>query len=224
MRVLVVEDEPKLAKILRRGLERKGYAVDTALDGQDGLHLGTENDYDAIVLDLMIPVIDGFEVCRQLRERERWAPVLMLTARDGISDRVTGLDAGADDYLVKPFSFEELLARLRSLTRRGIRERPTVLRVGSLELDPATHRVSRAGVPIELRPKEYSLLEFFMRHSGEVLSRTNVIDHVWNYDYDGISNVVDVYVKNVRKKIDTPPGPSMLRTVRGAGYILEAKR
>jgi two-component system OmpR family response regulator len=192
-----------------------------SLDGVDGLHLATENDYDAVVLDVMLPSLDGVEVCRQMRERGRWAPVLMLTAREGIADRVTGLDAGADDYLTKPFSFEELIARLRALLRRGARERPSILTVGPIEMNPATRRVERSGAPIVLSPKEYSLLEYFMRHSDEVLSRTRILEHVWDYNYDGGSNVVDVYVGYLRKKIDSPFRSKLFRTVRGAGYLLD---
>jgi two-component system OmpR family response regulator len=222
MRVLVVEDEPKMARILRRGLEEEGYAVDVSLDGVDGLHMASENEYDAVVLDMMLPELDGLEVCRQMRERGRWAPVLMVTARDAVTDRVHGLDAGADDYLVKPFSFEELLARLRALLRRGARERPAVVRVGRLALDPAARRVELSGEPLSLSPKEYSLLRYFMAHPGEVLSRTQILEHVWDYNYEGGSNVIDVYVRYLRKKVDGPDGPSLLRTVRGAGYVLDA--
>jgi two-component system OmpR family response regulator len=179
--------------------------------------MATENDYDGVVLDVMLPALDGIEVCRQMRERGRWAPVLMLTARDGVSDRVRGLDVGADDYLVKPFSFDELVARLRALLRRGARERPAVLAVGPLKLDPASRRVEREGKLIELSPKEHSLLEYFMRHKGEVLSRTLILEHVWDYNYDGGSNVVDVYVRYLRRKI----GSELIRTIRGAGYVLE---
>jgi two-component system OmpR family response regulator len=221
MRLLIVEDEPKMARVLRRGLEEEGYAVDTSADGVDGLHMASENEYDAVVLDVMLPELDGVEVCRQMRERGRWAPVLMLTARDATSDRVRGLDAGADDYLTKPFSFEELLARLRALLRRGATQRPSVLSVGSLTLDPATRCVRFSGSELALSTKEFTLLEFFMRHPGEVLTRTQILDHVWDYNYDGTSNVVDVYVRYLRKKIDEPFGTRMLRTVRGAGYVLD---
>jgi two-component system OmpR family response regulator len=222
MRVLVVEDETKMASLLRRALEREGYAVDIASDGVDGLWLGTENDYDAIVLDVMIPAPDGFAVCKTLRERGRWAPVLLLTARDAVQDRVTGLDAGADDYLPKPFSFAELAARLRALTRRGSRERPTVLQVGDLQLDPALHAVRRGRTTLELSPKEFALLELFMRHPGEVLSRTQLLEHVWDFAYDGRSNVVDVYVRYLREKIDRPFGSESIETVRGVGYRLRS--
>jgi two-component system, OmpR family, response regulator len=221
LRILIVEDEPKMARILRRGLEDEGYAVDTSAGGDDGLHMATENEYDAVLLDVMLPGRDGFEVCRELRARNRWAPVLMLTARDAVGDRVRGLDAGADDYLVKPFSFEELVARVRALVRRGAKERPVTLSVGPLTLDPATRRVERSGKPLSLTPKEYGLLEYLMRHAGEVLSRSRILEHVWDYNYDGGSNVVDVYVKYLRAKMDAPFGSSLLKTVRGAGYILE---
>ena len=224
MRVLVVEDEVKMAGLLKRGLEEEGYAVDTAGDGEQALWLATENPYDALVLDVMLPDLDGFEVCRKLREAGRWSPVLMLTARDGVADRVEGLDAGADDYLTKPFSFAELLARLRALVRRGAPERPPVLRVGDLAVDPSTRRVARGDVPIELTAKEFALLEYLVRHPGEVLSRTRLIEHVWDFAYDGDSNVVDVYVRYLREKIDRPFGKDSIETVRGAGYRLREER
>lgn len=220
MRVLVVEDEVKMAGLLKRGLEEEGYAVDMSGTGHDALWLASENPYDAVVLDIMLPDIDGFEVCRRLRAAGRWSPVLMLTARDAVPDRVSGLDAGADDYLTKPFSFAELLARLRALVRRGAAERPPFLAVGDLTLDPATRRVSRAGTPVELTAKEFALLEYFMRHPGEVLSRTRLIDHVWDFAYEGDSNVVDVYVRYLRGKVDRPFGSGSIETVRGAGYRL----
>jgi two-component system OmpR family response regulator len=220
MRVLVVEDEVKMARLLERGLREEGYAVDLARDGTDATWRATETPYDAIVLDVMLPDADGFEVCRTLREREVWSPVMMLTARDGVGDRVAGLDAGADDYLTKPFSFEELLARLRALVRRGAPERPVVLRVGDLSLDPATRRVDRAGAPIDLTAKEFALLGYLMRHPGEVLGRTQLIEHVWDFAYEGDSNVVDVYVRYLRQKIDRPFGVETIETVRGAGYRL----
>ena len=220
MRVLVVEDEVKMAGLLKRGLEEEGYAVDMSGTGHDALWLASENPYDAVVLDIMLPDLDGFEVCRRLRAAGRWSPVLMLTARDAVADRVSGLDAGADDYLTKPFSFAELLARLRALLRRGATERPPFLAVGDLTLDPATRRVSRARTPVELTAKEFALLEYFMRHPGEVLSRTRLIEHVWDFAYDGDSNVVDVYVRYLREKVDRPFGSDSLETVRGAGYRL----
>jgi two-component system OmpR family response regulator len=221
VRVLVVEDEVKMASLLRRGLQEEGYAVDVASTAQDALWMGGENPYDAILLDVMLPDGDGFEVCRELRESGQWAPVLMLTARDSVSDRVTGLDSGADDYLTKPFSFAELLARIRSLLRRGeTAKRPTVLEIGDLRLDPATRKVTRGDRPIELTPKEFALLEFFMRHPDEVLTRTRLIEHVWDFAYDGDSNVVDVYVRYLRDKIDRPFDRDSIQTVRGAGYRL----
>jgi two-component system OmpR family response regulator len=220
MRILVIEDEPKMAALLRRGLTEEGYAVDVVRSGTDGIWAATENPYDAIVLDVMLPDIDGFEVCRRLRNADRWAPVVMLTARDAVRDRVAGLDAGADDYLTKPFSFGELFARLRALLRRGAAERPPVLRVGDLTLDPAEHRVARGDIEVRLTAKEFALLEYLMRRAGEVLSRTRLIEHVWDFGYDGDSNVVDVYVRYLRDKIDRPFGRSSIETIRGSGYRL----
>jgi two-component system OmpR family response regulator len=221
MRLLVVEDEVKMAGLLKRALEEEGYAVDVAGCGEDALWFGTENPYDAIVLDVMLPDLDGFEVSRRLREAGRWSPVLMLTARDAVADRVAGLDAGADDYLTKPFSFAELLARLRALVRRGVAERPPVLRVGDLSLDPARRTVMRDGASIDLTAREFALLEYLMRHVGEVLTRSQLIEHVWDFAYDGDSNVVDVYIRYLRNKVDRPFGRDSIRTVRGAGYRLE---
>jgi two-component system OmpR family response regulator len=220
MRILVVEDELKMAGLLKRGLEEEGYAVDVSNTGADGLWAGSENPYDAILLDVMLPDLDGFDVCRQLRERGRWAPVLMLTARDGVADRVAGLDAGADDYLAKPFSFAELLARVRALVRRGAGNRPAALTIGDLTLDPAGKRVVRGTRSIDLTAKEFALLEFFMRHPGEVLTRTQILEHVWDWAYDGDSNVVDVYVRYLREKVDRPFGRRTIETVRGSGYRL----
>jgi two-component system OmpR family response regulator len=218
--VLVVEDEAKMASLIERALTREGYAVDVARDGAEALWALAETEYDAVVLDAMIPAPNGFEVCRQLRKDGRWNPVLMLTARDGVADRVRGLDAGADDYLTKPFALSELMARLRALTRRSLGARPVELRVGDLCLDTAKHAVSRAGTAVSLSPKEFSLLELFMRQPGQVLSRTHIVDHVWDFAYDGGSNVVDVYVRYLRRKIDVPFGRSDLETVRGVGYRL----
>ncbi len=209
-----------MASLLKRGLEEEAYSVDPAPTGEEALWLGTENDYDAVVLDVILPDLDGFKVCRRLRAAGQWAPVLMLTARDAVADRVAGLDAGADDYLTKPFSFAELSARLRALVRRGAAERPAVLQVGDLTLDPATHQVARNGTAIDPTNKEFALLEYFMRHPGEILSRTRFIEHVWDFAYDGASNVVDVYVRYLRKKIDRPFGTRSIETVRGAGYRL----
>jgi len=218
VRVLVVEDEPKMASLIERALVREGYAVDLAADGEEALWAAVEIDYDAIVLDAMIPPPDGFEVCRRMRADGRWNPVLMLTARDGVDDRVRGLDAGADDYLTKPFVFSELLARLRALTRRHLGARPVELQVGDLTLDTARHHVCRAGEELAVSPKEFALLELFMRHPGEVLSRTRILEHVWDFAYDGGSNVVDVYVGYLRRKLDN----DALETVRGVGYRLRA--
>jgi two-component system OmpR family response regulator len=222
VRVLVVEDETRMAALLKRGLEEEGYAVDLAADGDEGLFLALENDYDLVLLDAMLPGRDGYDVCRTLRERRRWAPVLMLTARDGIADRVAGLDAGADDYLTKPFAFAELTARLRALLRRGSSERAPVLEVGDLTLDPAAHSVHRAGQNVELTAKEFALLELLMRHPGEVLSRTRILEHVWDFAYDPSSNVVDQYIAYLRRKIDKPFDRDDVETVRGAGYRLRA--
>jgi two-component system OmpR family response regulator len=220
MRALVVEDEPKMATLLRRGLVEEGYAADIARTGTDALRRAQATSYDVILLDVMLPDLDGFEVCRQLRQGNVWSPVLMLTARDGIEDRVAGLDSGADDYLSKPFSFAELLARLRALTRRGRSERPAVLGVGPLRLDPATRQAWRGDVQIELSAKEFALLETFMRHPGQVLSRPELLEHTWDDSYDNRSNVVDVYVGYLRAKIDRPFGGHSIETVRGAGYRL----
>ncbi|MHB8669201.1 MAG: response regulator transcription factor [Acidimicrobiales bacterium] len=220
MRVLVVDDQVRMASLLKRGLEEEGYAVDVVGDGIDAVWMATENSYDAIVLDVMLPGIDGFEACRRIREADRWAPVLILSARRDVDDRVRGLDVGADDYLVKPFSFAELAARLRALSRRGQQARPAMLEVGDLRLDPATHLAWRGETQLKLSPREFSLLELFMRHPGEVITRTRIIDTVWDFAFDGVSNVVDQYVAYLRRKIDKPFGREDLETVRGAGYRL----
>jgi two-component system, OmpR family, response regulator len=218
MRVLIVEDEPKLAGLLRRGLTRDGFAADIAGSGEDALPRAEATEYDAIILDLMLPGIDGLEVCERLRAAGVWSPILILTARDAVRDRVAGLDRGADDYLTKPFSYAELLARLRALARRGRPERPTVLEVGDLRLDPATRQATRGQAEIELSPKEFAVLETFMRRPGEVLSRFDLLEHAWDYDYENRSNVVDAYVRLLRQKIDRPFGTESIETVRGAGY------
>jgi two-component system, OmpR family, response regulator len=222
MRVLVVEDELKMASLIRRGMREEGLAADVAVNGEDALWMAQANEYDAIVLDVMLPGIDGLETCSRLREAGVWTPVLILTARDAVEDRVAGLDGGADDYLVKPFSFAELLARLRALVRRGPVERATVLEVGDLRLDPATHRVRRGETDIALSAKEFALLEAFMRRPGQVLSRYRLLEHAWDYDYENRSNVIDVYVRYLREKVDRPFGVASIETVRGAGYRLRA--
>ncbi|HEX2319641.1 MAG TPA: response regulator transcription factor [Streptosporangiaceae bacterium] len=222
MRILVVEDSAKMAGLLRKGLERDGHAVDVTGSGDEAAWMAVENDYDAIVLDIILdasrPGIDGFEVCRRARQAGCWTPVLMVTARDAVSDRVRGLDTGADDYLPKPFSLEEFLARVRALIRRGAAPRPAVLRVGDLALDPATHEVWRGNVPISLTSTEFALLEYFMRHPDEVLARLRLVGHVWDEAYDGDPRIVNVYVRTLREKIDRPFGRATLETIRGAGY------
>ena len=223
MRVLVVEDEVKMGSLLRRGLQEDGHAADVARTADDALWMAAAVDYDAIVLDVMLPGRDGFEVCRELRERGVWAPVLMLTARTAVEDRISGLDAGADDYLPKPFAFGELLARLRALVRRGAPERPPVLEAGGLRLDPSTHQVWRGVTEIELSTKEFALLETFMRRPGQVLSRYQLLEHAWDIAYENKSNVVDVYVRYLREKVDRPFGVASLETVRGAGYRLRTE-
>jgi two-component system, OmpR family, response regulator len=217
---MVVEDDVRTAGLLRRGLAEAGYAVDIAPDGPDAIWRATEFGYDVVILDVLLPGLDGFEVCRRLREAGCWAPVLMLTARHQPDDRVRGLDSGADDYLTKPFSFDELVARLRALLRRGAPERPALIQVGGLRLDPATRQVWRGEAELDLSAQEFALLELFMRHPGEVLTRTRILDHAWDYGADTMSNVVDQYVGYLRRKIDRPFGVAQLETVRGAGYRL----
>jgi two-component system OmpR family response regulator len=220
VRILIVEDEPKMADVLRRGLTRAGLAVDAVELGGDALIRAGATQYDAIVLDAMLPDIDGVEVCRRLRADRVWSPVLMLTARSGVPDRVVGLDAGADDYVAKPFAFDELLARLRALARRGPVERPPVLEAGDLRLDPAGHRAWRGDTLLDLSAKEFALLEIFMRHPGQVLSRFTLLEHAWEGDYENRSNVVDVHLRQLREKVDRPFGRASLQTVRGVGYRL----
>jgi two-component system, OmpR family, response regulator len=220
MRVLIVEDEAKLAGLLRKGLKQEGIAADLAGEGEKALWMAAATEYDAIVLDLMLPGIDGFEVCRRLRDDGVISPILMLTARDGVHDRVAGLDSGADDYLVKPFSYAELLARLRALARRQNGDRSPELRVGELRMDPAKRRVWRGETEVELSSKEFAVLEVFMRRPGEVLSRFQLLEHAWDYEYENRSNIVDSYVRLLRRKIDIPFGTKSIETVRGAGYRL----
>jgi two-component system OmpR family response regulator len=220
MRALVVEDEVKMAALIRRGLVEEGYAADVARTGEEALWMARAAPYDAIVLDVMLPGRNGLEVCRSLRESGVWSPILMLTARDGVEDKVSGLDSGADDYLSKPFSFAELLARLRALTRRGPSERPAVLEVGTLRLDAATRQAWRCEAEVDLSAKEFALLETFMRNPGDVLTRLDLLEHAWDYGYENRSNVVDVYVRYLRAKIDRPFGLDSIETVRGVGYRL----
>jgi len=222
MRVLIVEDEVKMASLIRRGLRDDGMAADVAIKGEDALWMAGATDYDVIVLDVMLPGLDGFEVCRRLREDGVWAPVLMLTARDAVEDRVEGLDTGADDYLTKPFSFAELAARLRALARRGPVERPAVLQLADLQLDPSTKRVRRANTDISLSAKEFALLETLMRRPGQVLDRFQLLEHAWDYEYENRSNVVDVYMRYLREKIDRPFGVESIETVRGSGYRMRS--
>jgi len=221
VRVLVVDDEVRLADALARGLRSEGFAVDVAHDGQDGLHLASENSYDAVLLDVMLPVLSGYRVVQALREADNWVPVLMLSAKDGEHDQADGLDLGADDYLVKPFSYVVLLARLRALVRRGAQPRPVSLTVGDLVLDPGSRSVRRGDAPIDLTTREFSLLELLMRRAGQVVSKTDLLAGVWDANADNDLNVVEVYVGYLRRKIDTPFGRRSITTVRGAGYRLE---
>lgn len=222
MRVLVVDDEKRLTRALSVGLEAEGFAVDVAHDGTDGLWLARENDYDAIVLDLMLPGINGFRVCSTLRTEKNWTPILMLTAKDGEWDQVEGLDTGADDYLTKPFSFPVLVARLRAVARRGARERPTEMVAGDLRLDPAARRAWRSDVEIELTAREFSVLAFLARHRGDVVSKRQILEAVWDVDFEGDPNIVEVYVRHLRNKIDRPFDREAIQTLRGAGYRLRS--
>jgi len=222
VRVLVVEDEEHLAEGLRKGLDAEGFATDVATNGTDGLWMAREHPYDAIVLDIMLPGINGYRVCATLREEGNWTPILMLTAKDGEHDLADALDLGADDYLTKPFSFVVLLARLRALTRRGARERPAILTAGDLSLDPARRRVTRGEQEIAVTAREFALLEFLLRHRGDVVSKRAIIDNVWDMHFDGDDNIVEVYVRYLRRKIDQPYGRASIETVRGAGYRLDA--
>jgi DNA-binding response OmpR family regulator len=222
MRILVVEDEKRLASSLRAGLEAEGFAVDTAYDGPEGLWYAREHAYDAILLDIMLPGLNGYKVCETLRAEEIWTPIIMLTAKDGDWDQIEALDTGADDYVTKPFSFQVLLARLRSLLRRGVPERPALLTVGDLVLDPAAHTVTRAGTELRLTSRELSLLEFFMRRQGEVVTKADILGHVWDFAFEGDPNIVEVYVGRLRRTIDRPFGRADIETVRGSGYRLRA--
>jgi DNA-binding response OmpR family regulator len=220
VRLLIIEDEVRLASALQRGLQNEGFTVDVAHTGQDGLHAALESAYDALILDIMLPGLSGYRIIEQLRAAEKWVPILMLTAKDGEYDEADALDLGADDYLTKPFSFVVLLARLRALLRRGVTPRPAVLSVDDLVLDPAAHTVKRGDTPIELTPREFSLLEFLMRRAGDAVSKADILHHVWDANYEGDANVVEVYVGYLRRKIDTPFGRQTVQTVRGAGYRL----
>ena len=224
MRVLLVEDERRIADFICKGLSEHGYGVDVAYDGDEALHWPDVAEFDVIVLDVMLPVRDGIEVCRALRERGLRTPILMLTARDAIEDRVRGLDSGADDYLVKPFAFAELVARLRALSRREPAAKGTNLRIGDLVLDTTTREVSRGNQRIDLTTKEYALLEYLMRHPNQVLTRTMIAEHVWNYDFDNATNVIDVHIRNLRRKIEDPFPTKLIQTVRGAGYRIASGR
>lgn len=222
LRVLVVEDEKRLAAGLKNGLEADGFAADVALDGTDGLWRAREQPYDVIVLDIMLPGMNGYRICSTLRDEGNWTPIVMLTAKDGEFDEAEALDSGADDYLTKPFSYVVLMARLRALMRRGARERPVVLEAGDLRLDPAEHRASRDGTELQLTPREMSLLEFLLRHRGEVMSKRDILNHVWDYDFEGDPNIVEVYVARLRNKVDRPFHRRAIETARGAGYRLAA--
>jgi DNA-binding response OmpR family regulator len=220
MRILVVEDEKRLASSLRTGLEAEGFAVDTAYDGTEGLWYAREHAYDAILLDIMLPGMNGYKVCETLRAEQNWTPILMLTAKDGDWDQIEALDTGADDYVTKPFSFQVLLARVRSLLRRGRPERPALLTVGDLVLDPASHVVTRAGTELSLTSRELSLLEYLMRRAGQVVTKADILSHVWDYAFEGDPNIVEVYVGRLRRKVDRPFGRADIETLRGSGYRL----
>ena len=221
MRVLIVEDEKKVAGFIKKGLEEETYAVDVACDGEEGLHLGSEGQYDLIILDIMLPKINGLEILSQLRTQGKDIPILLLTAKDAVDDRVTGLNKGADDYLTKPFAFSELLARVRVLLRRGKAEVKTILQIADLTLDLVSHKVNRGGDEIELTGKEYSLLEYFIRNQEKVLTRTMIAEHVWDYNFDTFTNVIDVYINHLRNKIDKGRQGKLLHTLRGVGYIMK---
>lgn len=221
MRILVIEDEKKVAGFIKKGMEEETYAVDVAVDGEEGLAMAEINQYDLIILDLMLPKLDGLEVLTRCREKKINTPIILLTAKDSVEDKVTGLNKGADDYLTKPFAFSELLARSRSLLRRGQGEAKTVLKLADLSLDMVSHKVNRNGQEVELTGKEYSLLEYFMRNQGKVLTRTMIAEHVWDYNFDTFTNVIDVYINHLRKKIDKSHPKKLLHTLRGVGYVLK---
>lgn len=223
MKILLIEDEPKTAAFVRRGFTEEGFVVDVATDGEDGLHLATTGDYDAIVLDVMLPQRDGWSVLQAIRQQRPDQSVLLLTALDAVAHRVKGLTAGADDYLVKPFAFSELNARVRNLLRRGPIRRPEVVSYGELDMDLVRHRAVRAGQPLDLAPQEYRLLEYLLRHPGQVLTRTRLAEQVWDMNFDGDSNVVDVAVRRLRRKVDDPFDKKLIHTLRGVGYVLEAR-
>jgi heavy metal response regulator len=223
MRLLVVEDEKKVASFIKQGLEEEGYAVDVALNGEEGLGMALDRVHDLVILDISLPKMDGFQVLKKLRQQKVNTPVLLLTVRATIEDKVLGLDAGADDYLTKPFAFQELVARVRALLRRRAEAGPAILQIGELSLDPARRIVSRGGEKIDLTSKEFALLEYFMRNPGRVLTRTMIIEHVWNYDFDTMTNIIDVYVNYLRKKIESGPGAKLIHTVRGVGYVLKTE-
>jgi DNA-binding response OmpR family regulator len=221
VRVLIVEDEVKVAAAVRRGLEAEAFAVDVALNGTDGLWMATENPYDVIVLDIMLPGMSGFAVCKNLREAGNWTPVLMLTAKDGEYDQAEALDTGADDYLTKPFSFVVLLARIRALLRRAGRSQPVVYAAGDLTVDPITHRCTRAGIEVVLTAREFAVLEYLVRRAGEVVTKTEILDNVWDFAFEGDPNIVEVYICHLRRKLDEPFGRRLIHTIRGAGYRLD---
>jgi heavy metal response regulator len=221
MRILLIEDEKKISDFIKRGLKEEGYAVDVSYDGEEGYFLAKTNTYDLILLDLMIPKIDGVTLCKKLRQDKMTAPIIMLTAKDTVRDKVTGLDAGADDYLAKPFAFDELLARIRAILRKKTDQAPTKLQVGDLVLDLQTHKASRAGKDIILTTKEYSLLEYLMRNAGKVVTRTMISEHVWDIDFDTFTNVIDVYINYLRNKVDAGHKKKLIHTIRGRGYILK---
>lgn len=220
MRVLVVEDEKRLAVGLRRGLEAEGFAVDVVLDGIEGLWMAREENYDLILLDIMLPGVNGYKVCEALRTDEIWTPILMLTAKDGKWDQIEALDTGADDYVIKPFSFQVLLARIRALLRRGASERPALLQAGDLCLDPSSKKVRRDNCDLSLTAREFAVLEFLLRHKGDVMSKREILDHVWDYDFEGDPNIVEVYIRRLRTKVDHPYNRRAIETVRGSGYRL----